>query len=171
MDLYQAVRERRSVRKYTADPIPQEKLDRIWESVRLAPSACNLQPWRFIILKSKDARSRLQSILQDWVFTAPLLIIGLGNRKLAWSRDGESIHPIDVAIATEHLVLAAAAEGLGTCWICAFDRQALHRALGLSPDWDPVVVTPLGYSNDFTLRTPRKALAEIVQVMRPDVPE
>jgi nitroreductase len=165
MDFYQAIRERRSVRHYLSTPIPQEKLDRLWEAVRLAPSACNLQPWRFVGLKSKDAQSRLGSILQDWVFTAPLVIVGLGNRKQAWSRDGESIHPIDVAIATEHLVLAAAAEGLGTCWICAFDRAALHRALGLSPDWDPVVVIPLGFPNDSTPRQPRKSASEIIQML------
>ncbi|HOW66433.1 MAG TPA: nitroreductase family protein [Candidatus Paceibacterota bacterium] len=165
MDFYEVVRERRSVRQYASQPVPTEKLDRIWEALRWAPSACNLQPWRFIALKTKESQSRLRGILQDWVFTAPLIIVGVGNRKQAWSRDGESIHPIDVSIATEHLVLAAAAEGLGTCWICAFNRPALHRAMGLSPDWDPVVVTPLGYPDDFSPRTDRKAISEIIQVI------
>jgi nitroreductase len=163
MDLYQAIRERRSVRNYQSTPIPQETLNRIWEAVRWAPSACNLQPWRFVVMACAEARPGLKNILGDWVFTAPLLVVGLGNRQQAWSRDGESIYPIDVAIATEHLVLAAAAEGLGTCWICAFDRRALHRAMHLSPEWDPVVVTPLGFASDFSPRTTRKPISELIQ--------
>jgi nitroreductase len=87
----------------------------------------------------------------------------LGNRKSGWRRDGQSYHEVDVAIAVEHLVLAAAVEGLGTCWICAFDREAMHRALGLDADWDPVAVTPLGYADDLSPRTPRKAVSEIVR--------
>jgi nitroreductase len=165
MDFYEAVKTRRSVRLYTSVPVPQEKLDRIWAAVRWAPSACNLQPWRFLVLKSSETKAKLKGLLQDWAFTAPLLVVGLGNRKTAWARDGESIHAVDVTIATEHLVLAAAAEGLGTCWICAFDRMALHRTLGLSPDWDPVVITPLGYPNDPAQRTDRKELSEIMQVL------
>lgn len=163
MDLYEAIRERRSVRNFHSTPIPQEKLNRIWEAVRWAPSACNLQPWRFVVMTCAEAKPALQNILGNWVFTAPLLLVGLGNRILAWSRDGESIYPIDVAIATEHLILAAAAEGLGTCWICAFDRRALHRAMQLSPEWDPVVVTPLGFPDDLSPRTTRKPVAELIQ--------
>lgn len=165
MELYEAINTRRSVRAYKPAPIPQDKLDRLWEAVRWAPSACNLQPWRFLVLKSAETKAKLKGILQDWACSAPLIIVGLGNRRSAWCRDGESIHALDVAIAAEHLVLAAAAEGLGTCWICAFDRKALHRVLGLSPDWDPVMVTPLGYSDDRSPRTDRKAVSEIIQVL------
>jgi nitroreductase len=165
MEFYEVIKARRSIRAYQSTPIAQDKLDRLWESVRWAPSACNQQPWRFLVLKSVETRTRLKGILQDWAFSAPLIIVGLGNRKSAWCRDGESIHALDVTIATEHLMLAATAEGLGTCWICAFDRKALHRVLGLSPDWDPVVVTPLGYPDDPSPRTERKAVSEIIQVL------
>ena len=163
MDFYQTVTSRRSVRVYTRSPVPQDKLNRIWEAVRLAPSACNLQPWRFLLVRSSEARARIAPIFQDWVINAPVIVIALGNRKTAWQRDGESIHPIDVAIAFEHLALAAAAEGLGTCWICAFDRQALRRALALEPEWDPVAVTPLGFANDPNPRTTRKSVTEFVR--------
>ena len=166
MDLYEAIKNRRSVRNYKSTPIPQEKLDRIWEAVRWAPSACNIQPWLFLMVQSPAKRELLKKALrQDWVFTAPWVIVGLGNRKTAWQRDGQSIHEVDVAIATEHLVLAAAAEGLGTCWVCAFDRPAVHRALNLPPEWDPVVLTPLGYPDDPNTRTPRKPLELIVRRM------
>jgi nitroreductase len=163
MDLYEAIKIRRSVRNYKPAPVEPDKLARIWEAVRLAPSACNLQPWHFLLLKSPGARARLRGILSDWALTAPLLVVGLGNRQTAWRRDRESIHALDVAIAAEHLMLAAAAEGLGTCWICAFDRHALSRALNLEAQWDPVVVTPLGYADDPNPRTLRKAVIEIVQ--------
>ena len=164
MNIYEAIQIRRSVRNYAPTPIPAEVLARVWEAVRLAPSACNIQPWLFLIVKSEEKKALLQPALrQDWAFTAPLLVVGLGNKRTAWQRDGESIHPIDVAIATEHLVLAAAAEGLGTCWICAFDRQAFTRALELEPEWEPVAVTPLGYPDDPSLRTPRKAVSDLVK--------
>ena len=163
MDFFDVVRERRSVRHYRPAPVPRQKLDRLWEAVRWAPSACNLQPWRFLVIKSPLYRSRLSGILQDWALGAPLIVVALGSRVNAWQRDSESIHPIDVAIATEHLVLAAAAEGLGTCWICAFDRAAMAQALELPAEWDPVAVTPLGYPDDPSPRTNRKPLSEIVQ--------
>ncbi len=163
MNLYEAINHRRSVRQYKSKPIEPDKLDRLWEAVRLAPSACNLQPWKFLVLNSPAMRKTVRPILQDWTTKAPLLVIALGNRNLAWRRDGESIHAVDVAIAMEHLILAATAEGLGTCWICAFDRRALSQALQLEPEWDPVAVTPLGYPDDPSPRTPRKAASEIVK--------
>jgi nitroreductase len=159
MDFYEAVRSRRSVRNYLPAAIPQDKLDRIWEALRWAPSACNLQPWLFLLVKSPAKRELLKkAVRQDWAFTAPWVIVGLGNRAATWQRDGQSIHEVDVSIATEHLVLAAATEGLGTCWICAFDRKAVHKALSLSSEWDPVVITPLGFPDDPSPRTDRKPL-------------
>jgi nitroreductase len=162
MNLYETIRSRRSVRNYKSTPIKPETLGRIWEAVRWAPSACNLQPWRFLIVKANEGRDALRPIFHQWVFTAPLIVVALGNRQTAWQRDGESVHAIDVAIAFEHLVLAAAAEGLGTCWICAFNRRALSYALNLDPEWDPVAVTPIGYPNDPSPPTTRKELAEIL---------
>jgi nitroreductase len=163
MDFYQAVKDRRSVRNYKPTPVPQAKLDRIWEAVRLAPSACNLQPWCFLVVKSPALRAQLRTVLHDWVLTAPLVVIALGNRETAWKRDGESIHPIDVAIAMEHLMLAATAEGLGACWICAFNRNKARQILQLEPEWEPVAITPLGYPDDPSPRTTRKSVEEIVR--------
>jgi len=163
MNFYETVAARRSVRNYRPTPVGPDKLARLWEAVRLAPSACNMQPWRFLLVKSDLMRARISRVLQPWVLTAPLVVVALGSRKTAWRRDHQSYHEVDVAIAVEHLVLAAAAEGLGTCWICAFDREAMSRALGLDPEWDPVAATPLGYPDDPSPRTPRKAVSEIVR--------
>ncbi len=104
MDLYEAIKIRRSVRKYKKDPIPPDKLYRIWEAARWAPSACNLQPWNFLVIGSSEKRKLLRGIIQDWALEAPLLVVALGNPQLAWQRDGESVHQIDVAIAVEHLI-------------------------------------------------------------------
>ena len=164
MDLYEAIRTRRSVRRYAPAPVPRETLDRVFEAVRLAPSACNIQPWLFLLAGPGEKREALKkAVRQDWAFTAPWIVVGLGNSQAAWQRDGKSIHEVDVAIATEHLALAAAAEGLGTCWICAFNRKAVHQALGLPPEWEPVVITPLGYPDDPAPRTQRKPLEQIVR--------
>ncbi len=162
MDFYEVVKQRRSIRNFKPTPIAAEVLGRIWTAVQLAPSACNLQPWRFLMIRSVQTRARLQGLLSEWVFTAPLIVAAVGNRWHAWKRDGESIHAVDVAIATEHLVLAATSEGLGTCWICAFDRSAVHSALGLSQEWEPVAIIPLGYPDDPTPPNPRKPIDEIV---------
>ncbi len=162
MDFYEVVKNRRSIRNFKPAPIPPAVLGRVWAAVQLAPSACNLQPWRFLLVNSPQMRARLKGILSDWVFTAPLIVAALGNRWHAWKRDGESIHPIDVAIATEHLVLAATAEGLGACWICAFDRNAVQAALGFGSEWEAVAMIPLGYPDDPTPPNPRKPLAEII---------
>ena len=164
MDLYEAIQTRLSVRRYLPAPVEPDKLSRMWEAVRLAPSACNLQPWRFLVLQSPEARLRTRGVVPDWAYAAPVLVVALGNTRQAWHRDGESIHSVDVAIAVEHLILAAAAEGLGTCWICAFDRLALRRNLALEPEWDPVAIIPVGYADDHNPRSQRKPLNNILLV-------
>jgi nitroreductase len=165
MNLYEVITQRQSIRRYKPDPVPDEKISRILEAARLAPSACNIQPWKFLVIKSQSAKSKLHDVFQPWVLTAPIIIAGLGNKEIAWRRDGESIHSVDVAIAFEHLILAATAEGLGTCWICAFNRTAFSRALNIAPVWDPVAVTPLGYSAEYPDKRPRKDIKEIVEII------
>ena len=162
MEFYDVIATQRSVRRFQPTPVAPDRLDRLWRAVQAAPSACNLQPWRLVIVKSPAVRARLQSILLEWVLSAPVLAVMLGNRETAWRRDGQSSHVLDAAIATEHLVLAATAEGLGSCWICAFNRAALAQALKLSAEWEPVAVVPIGYPDDPSPRQPRKPLAELV---------
>jgi len=166
MDFFSVVRQRRSIRHYLPDPVPPEKLTAILEAVRLAPSACNLQPWRFLIVQSAEKRRLTGECYPrgTWLLEAPLIIIALGNPGTAWKRlNGTSAHTIDVSIAMEHLVLAAAAEGLGTCWICAFDQELLQRKLNLSPEWEAVAITPLGYPAGEPRPFSRKPLPEITE--------
>jgi len=161
MDFYEAIKARRSVRRYTQTSVPEAALNRILEATRLAPSACNRQPWNFLILKTAEHKKSLAGIFQDWVMTAPLLVVALGHPAEAWELDGRSVHEIDVAIAFEHLALAATAEGLGTCWICAYNHAALDRALAVEPGWQSVAVTPLGFPDDPTPRNGRKPIGEL----------
>ena len=139
---------RRSVRAYKPDPVPDDLLRRVLEAVRLAPSACNRQPSRWIVLRDPAARRSLgTAYARDWFWTAPVCIALCVDLSAAWTRpyDSRSYAFVDGAIAMDHLTLAAAAAGLGTCWIAAFDPAAARAALSLPDNWDVVALTPLGY--------------------------
>lgn len=166
MDFYEVLLNRRSIRGYAPDLIPDEVLRRVLDAARIAPSACNLQPWKFLVLTSQARRALACTCYPraPWLAQAPVIVVALGNRGKAWKRlSGQSAHTIDVSIAMEHLVLAAAAEGLGTCWICAFDQEGLHRAFGLAPEWEAVAMTPLGYPAVEPGPFTRKPLSDIVE--------
>ncbi len=167
MDFYETLRARRSIRGYADRPVPPEKLQRILEAARMAPTACNLQPFKLLVAESAAARQRICEVYpQPWMRQAPLIIIALGNRESAWKRfDGTSAHVIDVSIVMEHVVLAAAAEGLGTCWICAFDQDALHESLHLAPEWEPVAITPLGFAAAEAGPFKRKPVYELTEII------
>lgn len=165
MDFYDVVAARRSIRAYRSDAVEEEKLARIREAVRQAPTACNRQPFRFLELREGLAREAVESCYsREWIRSAPLLVVAVGSTSEAWARfNGRSIYDVDVAIALEHLVLAATAEGLGTCWICAFDQEALHDALGLAGDEVAVAITPLGYPAETPGPIQRKPIADLFQ--------
>jgi nitroreductase len=145
MQVLQLMKRRCSVRKYEDRPVEEEKLRYVLEAARVAPSACNYQPWRFVVLQDKTQIAR---IAPDWVIEskAPMLIVACGNHRQAWRRrDGKDHCDIDVAIAVDHMTLAAAEVGLGTCWICSFDAFRCASLLELPEQLEPVVLLPLGY--------------------------
>ncbi|GAH17561.1 unnamed protein product, partial [marine sediment metagenome] len=109
---------------------------RILEVARIAPSATNAQPWRFIVVRKKQVREKLKAAYsRPWFWTAPVVICACGITSEAWRRsDGKSYLDVDVAIAMDHLILAATAEGLGTCWIGAFEPFEIKRILNLPLD-------------------------------------
>jgi nitroreductase len=165
MEFYDVVRCRRSIRAYEPEPLAEDALTRIIEAVNLAPTACNLQPFRFLLVAAPQTRAAIAACYpQPWLAQAPMIVVALGNADAAWKRlNGSSSHTLDVAIAMEHLVLAAAAEGLGTCWVCAFDQERMRRALGLEPQWEVVAITPLGKPAETPGKQQRKPIAEIVE--------
>ena len=142
--------KRRSVRAYKPDEVPDELLQTVLEAGRLAPSACNKQPWRFIVVRSETVRRALgAAYAREWFWKAPLVIAVCILPKEAWTRshDGKNYAMADGALAMDHLQLAAAELGLGTCWIAAFDPAAAREILGLPDGVEIVGMTPLGFSD------------------------
>lgn len=166
-NFYDVIANRHSVRAYSDQPVEEDRLERVLEAARRAPTACNLQPYRLLVIhKGATHRAVCECYNAPFLAQAPVIVVVLGNRDKAWKRlDGSSIHPVDSAIVMEHVVLAATAEGLGTCWVCAFDQAALHTKLKLDAEWDPVALTPLGYAAETPKGTPRKPVDEIVHVI------
>lgn len=158
---------RESVRGYKPVPIEKEKLDYVLEAARLAPSACNRQPWKFLVLESADALSKAALCYdRDWFRSAPLAILCCIDHSQEWVRpaDGKQHGTIDIAIAAEHICMAAAEQGLGSCWICNFDVDKASGLFDLQDNLEPAVLIPIGYSASVGVREKsRKNLSEIVE--------
>ena len=166
MNFLELVRKRCSVRQYSDRTVEPEKMDYVLEAARLAPSAVNKQPWHMLLVESEEKRQLLQSCYnREWFKQAPLYLIVCGDHTESWKRaDGKDHLDIDVAILTEHLCLAAAEQGLGTCWVCNFNVARCKQLFNLPEDLEPIVLLPLGYPADesaFEGEKKRKALTEI----------
>jgi len=172
MDFHELVRHRESVRNYNPDkPVPQDILDRILEAGRLAPSAANRQPWKFLLISSNEILEKVHECYsREWFCAAPHILVVLGRHEDAWTRryDGYNSLETDLTIAMDHLILAAANEGIGTCWIAAFEPTILHNALELDDDEVVFAITPVGYPGENyqhgTAKT-RKELSEVVRYL------
>ena len=176
MDVMQAINNRRSVREYDASrAIPDAVVERMRHALRAAPSACNYQPWHFIFVSDATLRQKLARIANDqnFIADAPIVVVACGEAAAAYKQmagHGNSVM-IDVAIALDHLTLAAVAEGLGTCWIGAFQEQPAKDLLGVPADMDIVAMIPLGYPASPELNHPltddrRKSASEIFSTNR-----
>jgi len=167
MEFYEVIKSRRSVRAFKNDPIEKESLDNIARALQDAPSACNIQPWKFKIVFNEEIRDKIASCYtSSWLKTAPAIIIAMADMEKCWKRlDGRPIADIDIGIAMEHVVLAAAAEGLGTCWVCAYEVEKLNRTLGIKAPWTALVISPLGYAASEPAPINRKPISEIFEVI------
>ncbi len=165
MDFYDVIQRRRSVRAYRKDPVEDEKLERVLNAARVAPSAANRQPVHLYVVRSEALRAKMLEVYgQQWFVDAPVIICACALTSRAWVRgDGKSYADVDVAIAMDHLILAAEAEGLGTCWIGAFKADKARAALNLPKDQEPVAMTPLGYAAGPPRPTVRKPLDEMIE--------
>jgi nitroreductase len=175
MNVYEAIRTRRSVRRYSPRPIPDSTLARLRDALRLAPSACNFQPWRFIFVTDQELRAELGQAAhqQTFIAQAPLIVVACGFPDRAYKGMGGHSNSvdIDVAIALDHLTLAAVAEGLGTCWIGAFDERTVKRLLEIPQEAKVVALTSLGFPESSSLIRPvtkdeRKTEGEVFSVNR-----
>ena len=166
MTVFEAIQTRQSVRAYQDREVEEDKLQRILEAARLAPSARNRQEWRFVVVRDAATRQRLSEAAkgQKQVAQAPIVIAGCAETDGAVMTCGQQCYPIDVAIALEHIALQAVEEGLGTCWIGAFEEEAAKEVLGIPVDAPVRVVElmPLGYPADEPREKTRLAMEEIV---------
>lgn len=167
MDFYEVVKNRRSIRNYKSDPVPDAALRRIAEAVALAPSACNRQPYRFVVVRNPRMLDAVRAACPQRLFAnAPAVVAAVGDVSSAWKRpEGSSILDVDIGIAMEHLVLAAKAEGLDSCWVCAYDREKVDAAFHLEAPWSVVALSPLGYAASPAGAIERKKVEEIFKVL------
>jgi nitroreductase len=165
MDVFEAIEKRYSVRGYRSDPVEDEKLARVLEAARLAPTAANRQPFRMLVVHTRGREEELARVYgRAWFTQAPLVIGFIAVPGEAWRRmDDKPYDEVDATIAMDHLVLAATALGLGTCWIAAFDPKAAREVFGLPDDAELVALTPLGYPDKGSAKTGRRPLDELVR--------
>lgn len=167
MDLYDTIESRRSIRRYKADPVSEEQVLRVLNAARLAPSWKNFQCWRFIVIRSDERRTAVLTAFDDSnpgkkaIMAAPVLIVLCADPESSGKMGDRPYYLVDAGIAMEHLMLAARAEGLGSCWLGEFREDAAKAALDVPEGWRVVGMTPLGYPDQDPRPRPRKTMEEI----------
>jgi nitroreductase len=165
MSFHKLIANRFSVRSYKNEPIPEETLIKIVEAGRIAPSAVNYQPWHFVIVNDGSTKIALQKVYsREWFKQAPAYIVVCTDYKSAWVRntDQKNFADVDASIAAEHIILQATELGLGTCWVCNFDVEKCKMALNLPDSIEPLVIIPVGFSDEKPKIKTRKSQKEIV---------
>ena len=164
MDVFEAIRSRRSIRKYSDRAVEEEKISRVLEVGRLAPSANNRQEWRFVVVQDGDTREKLAEAAcgQGFVAEAPVVIACCSVESDRLMTCGHPAYAIDVAIAIDHMTLAAVALELGTCWIGAFYEDRVREILNIPDSVRVVELLTLGYPAEKPPPRPRKRLDDIV---------
>jgi len=164
------VGKRKSIRSYKNVEVEKEKLDYIIEAFRKAPSAKNLQPWKLIIVTDKKIIKELIVACRNQTFIgeAPIVIAACAKEQEAYGTMGGYMnsYPVDIGISLEHLILAAAEQGLGTCWIGAFNEGSVKEILKIPSNVRVVALTPLGYPDGTARERGRKSVEEIVSYNR-----
>lgn len=172
MDYTELIITRRSIRSYDPDRrVPEAVLRKILEAGRLAPSAHNNQPWKFYLVSSPLLLEKIKMCYKrEWIRDAPHILISAGLRREAWTRDYDGYNSMetDVAIAMTQIILAAANEGVGTCWVMAYNPFELKEALDIDDNHQLLAITPLGYPKagyQMPVEKGRKLLDEIVEFL------
>ncbi len=166
MEYSDLITARYSVRAYHPDPVEDEKLQAVLEAARLAPTAANRQPIQLVVMHTAGHQEEIGKIYRKpWFVQAPLVIAVCAISSQAWVRKSDQFNArlIDAAIVADHLILAAANMGLGTCWVANFNVEAAYTVLRLPAEAEPIIFTPLGYPADQPSPKVRKPLSELVR--------
>ncbi len=163
MEVLEVIRKRYSCRAYQDKKIEKKKLDIIMEAARLAPSARNMQDWRFVVATQRKVRRQVAALTnRPEAFEKAAAIIAACSNSDYVMRCGQAISPIDVAIALEHICLQATDLGLGTCWIGSFDPEKVGAVLGIPDDIQIIELMAIGYPADVRREPDRKPIENIV---------
>ena len=164
MELKEVIKNRKSIRDYEDKPIPEDKLLRVLEAARLAPSGGNRQEWKFIIVRDSQRRQKLAQAAEGQTFVgkAPVVIAAVATQPTPMMICGVPAYAVDLSIAVDHITLAAVDEGLGTCWIGAFSQEATRKILNVPAKYKIVALMPLGFPKEPGRPKNRKPLNEII---------
>jgi len=167
MKFIELAKQRVSIRSYTPRSVSKSMLNEVLEAGRLAPTACNLQPFQFVVVQEKENLAQLaQGYPAPWLAEAPILIAICTQPASSWKRDRHDNRcyvDVDAAIAADHMTLAAAELGLGTCWIGAFDPKIIRKALEVPRNVEPLILLTLGHPNEEGRPKTRKPLEKLVR--------
>jgi len=163
MEVFEAIKKRYSCRDYRADSVPEDKLNKVLEAARMAPSAHNSQEWKLVVVKNQKRREEVTDAAgQSFIAGAPVVIAAVALEPEHLMRSGTPAYAVDLAIAIDHMTLQAAEEGLGTCWIGAFSQEEVKEVLNIPKEYRVVVLLPLGFPADEPKGKSRKSLNEII---------
>ncbi len=171
MEVFEAILKRRSVRRFKDSQIPREKIERLKEALIWAPSAGNLQARKFYFVFNEELKEKLAeaALNQDFISEAPLVVVGCCDlEKISWYGErGKNLYTIcDVAASIENLMLLATAEGLGSCWVGAFDEEKVIKILNLPKNERPIVLVPVGLPAQTPKAPPRVKPEEAIKEIR-----
>ncbi len=166
MDVSKAIEVRRSIRKYKSTEVDDEKLDKIIESARIAPSAANRQEWKFLVVEDSDTRKKLVEAChgQKFIAEAPILIAACSTESEKIMPCGQYAYTVDLSIALSFMVLQATELGLGTCWLGAYDENMVKDVLNIPEHIRIVGMITVGYSDEKPDARPRKTTQEVVTI-------
>lgn len=166
MEFMDVIRKRRSIRRFKPDPVPEAEIRYILEAARLAPSWANTQCWHFVVITDQAVKDNVGAAGNRWIAKAPVIIVACAEPTQPGIKGDQYYYMLDIGIAMEHLVLAAAERGLGTCWIGWFNEAKVREALGVPGNMRIVASTPLGYPAEDPPPRDRKKLEEIFSYNR-----
>jgi len=164
LDVFEAIRNRSSIRRYKNTQVEEEKLVKILESARIAPSASNRQKWKFIVVTKSETRKKLVKAAydQNFVGEAPVTIVACSTEPERRMPCGQYAYPIDISIAVSFMILEATEQGLGTCWLGAFNEEKVKKILDIPEEIRVPAMFTLGYPDETPCPRPRKELTDIV---------